>query len=92
MKDFLNNRPPMTNKTPHFSGKVSVKIILKNSRSGKVLIVRDPEDSDWQLPGGRTEEGENFYQTIARELVEELRLKLSQFKINFVYNEQVLHT
>lgn len=81
----------MTNKIPHFSGKVSIKIILKNSRNGKVLIVREPQDKDWQLPGGRTEESEKFYQTIARELLEELHLKLSQFKINFVYNEQVLH-
>ena len=39
----------------------------------RVLLVKNPRD-EWELPGGRSNEGENHAQTLAREFAEELAL------------------
>lgn len=50
-----------------------------------LLILRDnnsdiPEPNTWQLPGGGTEAGEDHYQTIKRELQEEINMIPKQLK------------
>ena len=43
---------------------------------GRVLLVKNSRD-EWELPGGRPEEGEEHAQTLAREFMEELSIKIS---------------
>lgn len=38
---------------------------------GKVLLVREPGEDFWMLPGGTPEDGESFEETLVRELDEE---------------------
>jgi 8-oxo-dGTP pyrophosphatase MutT (NUDIX family) len=42
---------------------------------GQVLLVRNSRD-EWELPGGRAENGENHAQTLAREFSEELSINV----------------
>ena len=46
----------------------SVRAVL--TRGSQILVVRDP-DSEHILPGGRVDEGEEFLEALARELLEE---------------------
>ncbi len=48
---------------------ISIKGVLL--LDGCVLLVKNPR-SEWELPGGRSEGGENHPQTLAREFSEEL--------------------
>jgi 8-oxo-dGTP pyrophosphatase MutT (NUDIX family) len=48
---------------------ISIKGVLL--LDGRVLLVRNSRD-EWELPGGRSEEGEDHAQTLAREFLEEL--------------------
>jgi len=54
---------------------IGIKGLIRNLQ-GKVLLVRLPAWKDnpepWDLPGGRMEPGENFQQTLRRELQEEI--------------------
>jgi len=43
---------------------------------GRVLLVKNSRD-EWELPGGHPEEGEEHAQTLAREFMEELSIKIS---------------
>ena len=43
---------------------------------GRDLLVKNSRD-EWELPGGRPEEGEEHAQTLAREFMEELSIKIS---------------
>ena len=42
---------------------------------GQVLLVKNPRD-EWELPGGRVDDGENHSQTLSREFAEELSIKV----------------
>jgi 8-oxo-dGTP pyrophosphatase MutT (NUDIX family) len=42
----------------------------------RVLLVKNSRD-EWELPGGRPEEGEEHAQTLAREFMEELNINVS---------------
>jgi 8-oxo-dGTP pyrophosphatase MutT (NUDIX family) len=42
---------------------------------GRVLLVHNSRD-EWELPGGRAENGENHAQTLAREFSEELSINV----------------
>lgn len=48
---------------------VSVKGVVFNSR-GEVLLLKNPRD-EWELPGGRLEEGEAPRECLSREIREE---------------------
>lgn len=57
------------------------KVLLRNS-DGKFLVVKEKEDRDkdtagkWELPGGRLKYGENQFEAGAREIEEEVGLKV----------------
>jgi 8-oxo-dGTP pyrophosphatase MutT (NUDIX family) len=52
---------------------ISIKgVLLLN---GCVLLVKNSRN-EWELPGGRSEEGENHAQTLAREFSEELSVNV----------------
>ena len=42
---------------------------------GRVLLVKNSRD-EWELPGGRGEDGEDHAQTLAREFLEELSVEV----------------
>lgn len=54
---------------------VGIKGLIRNEK-GQILMVHIPEWSDnaahWDLPGGRMDEGEDFLDTLKRELMEEI--------------------
>jgi len=52
----------------------SVKGVLLGE--GRVVLVKNSRD-EWELPGGRPEEGEEHARTLAREFMEELSIKVS---------------
>jgi 8-oxo-dGTP pyrophosphatase MutT (NUDIX family) len=53
------------------SAPISIKgVLLVGDR---VVLVKNPRD-EWELPGGRAEEGENHAQVLAREFAEELSI------------------
>jgi 8-oxo-dGTP pyrophosphatase MutT (NUDIX family) len=53
---------------------VSIKGVLL--LDGQVVLVKNSRD-EWELPGGRPDAGEEHAQTLAREFVEELDVKVS---------------
>ena len=44
--------------------------------NGRVLLVKNPRD-EWELPGGRIEEGEDHARTVSREFAEELAVDVA---------------
>jgi 8-oxo-dGTP pyrophosphatase MutT (NUDIX family) len=52
----------------------SIKGVLLVDR--QVLLVKNSRD-EWELPGGRIDEGEDHAQTVSREFVEELSLNVA---------------
>lgn len=71
-------------------------IILINSNNEVLLLLRDdkseiPYPNQWDIPGGKIEEGETPDVTIKREMAEELGLKsLSDFRLFKIYNSDNL--
>lgn len=53
---------------------VSVKGVLL--LDGSVVLVKNPRD-EWELPGGRIEEGEEPPRTLSREFAEELAIEVT---------------
>ncbi|MDO8512762.1 MAG: NUDIX hydrolase [bacterium] len=49
---------------------VTIKGLVFNEE-GKLLLLQEP-DGMWELPGGRVEHGEEFAQTLTREIMEEM--------------------
>ncbi len=45
-------------------------------RKGKLLIAQRP-NGDWEFPGGKLEPGETLQQCLAREILEELELRIT---------------
>jgi 8-oxo-dGTP pyrophosphatase MutT (NUDIX family) len=52
----------------------SIKGVLLLDR--RVLLVKNPRD-EWELPGGRGEDGEDHAQTLSREFAEELAVDIA---------------
>jgi 8-oxo-dGTP pyrophosphatase MutT (NUDIX family) len=47
----------------------------------KLLIVHNSKNRLWQLPGGKPEAGESYYETLCRELIEEANIILDNDSI-----------
>lgn len=54
---------------------VGVKALIRN-KEGKFLITKERSYERWDLPGGRIGNGESIKETLARELKEELGIKV----------------
>ena len=63
---------PLDNSSPRFP--VSVKGVLL--RDGHVVLVDNPR-GEWELPGGKLEPGETPQECVAREIAEELDVRVS---------------
>jgi 8-oxo-dGTP diphosphatase len=74
----------------HFCGKIAQKAIIE--REGKILLLRDTrlEKVVWEIPGGRMNEGEEPRVAIAREVYEELGLRIDVGEV--VHLEQFLQS
>lgn len=68
------NQPP---KTPELD---VVRIV--SFQDDKVLLVKEADDPNWKLPGGKTHSGETVFEAAVREVEEELGLQLSEGMIS----------
>lgn len=59
---------------------------------GKVLLVKEFDDENWKLPGGKTHEGETILQAILREVEEELGFRLDPRKIKNYVKKTIPHS
>ena len=66
---------------------VSIKGVLVLGE--RVLLVKNPRD-EWELPGGRVDEGESHAQTLAREFAEELSIAVAVGKLIDSYVFEVI--
>ena len=70
--------------------KVAAAVIIKN---GKVFISSRPADkppAGWEFPGGKLEPGESAFDTVKRELLEELGLPVIPQEELFTLNSENL--
>ncbi len=58
----------------HYNGEVAQKAIIE--KEGKVLVVRAPGESEYDLPGGRLNVDEHPTAALAREVTEELGVQI----------------
>ena len=63
--------PPMEE---HFVGKVAQKVVIE--RGGKILVSLGVGDTNYDLPGGRLNAGEDPKEALKRELYEELGVEI----------------
>lgn len=77
--------------TKHFIGNASVRALLKNKVTGKVLVTRGPNDKIFEIPGGRLDEGENLEENIYREMQEELNIDVHGTKLEYIFSAYGLH-
>ncbi len=54
--------------------RVSIKAVIRNDRN-EVLLVKEINNTNWNLPGGGMDHGENEYGCLRRELYEEIGYK-----------------
>jgi len=53
--------------------RVSIKCVIRDD-NGNVLVVKESDRDNWDLPGGGMDHGESIKTSIARELAEEVKL------------------
>jgi 8-oxo-dGTP pyrophosphatase MutT (NUDIX family) len=66
--------------------RVSIKAVIFDEQ-GKVLVVREKNNPNWNLPGGGMDYGENEYDALKRELYEEVG-----FNDDFTYKPLGTHS
>jgi 8-oxo-dGTP diphosphatase len=72
--------------TPLLTVDVIVRIWRKNRFSGIVLIERKNPPAGWALPGGFVDVGESVEMAAAREMAEEISLRVSLARLLGVYS------
>lgn len=75
------------------TGIIAKAIVL--STDGKLLALKRSETDDrrplqWDIPGGRAEEGEDFAEATARETLEESGLKLDPKHLDLIYTKRAI--
>ena len=95
----MNMSPLTLNTALKRMKKIEVVAAVIFSRCGKkIFLAKRPDKSHqgglWEFPGGKKEEGESAYQALARELEEELAIKVrtadSLVKINHDYGDKLI--
>lgn len=84
MLGFTNNLPNNMTKI------VGAGILMLNSNNELLMLLRDnipdiPFPNMWDIPGGRVEPGEIPEETVKREMMEEMELKLEKISLFKVY-------
>lgn len=84
MLGFTNNLPNNMTKI------VGAGILMLNSNNELLMLLRDnipdiPFPNMWDIPGGRVEPGEIPEETVKREMMEEMELKLEKISFFKVY-------
>ncbi len=51
--------------------RVSIKAVIRNEK-GELLVVKENNREEWELPGGGMDHGETFEEAMKRELFEEI--------------------
>lgn len=74
----------------NFLGKVAVKIFILNE-SNNLLVVRQSELEDYEVPGGRIDLGESIEDAMKRELFEELNIEIKNFNYKIENNFQAMN-
>ncbi|MGL4759342.1 MAG: NUDIX hydrolase, partial [Patescibacteria group bacterium] len=59
------------------------------NKKSQMLIVLNGKNKLWQLPGGKPEAGETYYQTLCRELIEEANIILDEESIKDGFYQNV---
>lgn len=78
----MNERLTLRDPWGNLAVTISCKAVV---RDGNTIWLRKNERGDWELPGGRLEEGEQPEQTIIREIGEELGLEIDNVTLLDVY-------
>lgn len=78
----MSGRTTLRDEWGNLAVTLSCKAIV---RDGDAIWLRKNERGDWELPGGRLDEGEQPEQTIVREIREELGLELVSPQLVDVY-------
>lgn len=65
-----------------------VRIVITND-AGEVLLVKETDDPNWKLPGGKIHEGETVYDATRREIEEELGTILERTDIHNVIKAHI---
>jgi ADP-ribose pyrophosphatase YjhB (NUDIX family) len=58
-------------------------------RSGRVLLVKEPGEGDWSLPGGWAEVGESASEAAARETLEESGYRVRPVRLLAAYDRDM---
>lgn len=84
MQGFTNNLPNNMTKM------IGAGILMLNGNNELLMLLRDdipniPYPNMWDIPGGKVEPGEIPEETVKREMMEEMGLKLENFSLFKVY-------
>lgn len=50
------------------------------NQQSEILIIKNPNGGDWQIPGGKPERGESYSETLKREMQEEANVRVEKVR------------
>jgi 8-oxo-dGTP diphosphatase len=68
-----------------------VRVVIVD-REGRVLLVKEFDDENWKLPGGKIHANETIMQAIEREIMEELGCKIQPDHILTYVKKHIPHS
>lgn len=61
-------------------------------QDGKVLLVKESDDPNWKLPGGKIHAGETIFEAVVREVKEELGVTVARSDILNYQSAKIPHS
>lgn len=61
-------------------------------KAGDVLLVKESDDPNWKLPGGKIQAGETIFEAVVRELEEELGVRVERNDILNFKSAKIPHS